>query len=257
MKIKVIEKQKDRIVFILEGTTEAMANTIRRVALNEVPTLAIEHVTMQRNSSALYDEVLAHRLGLIPLKTDLKSYRLQEDCVCKGKGCAQCTLTLTLKAKGPATVYSGSIESKDPKVVPAYDKMVVVKLLKDQEIRVEATAILGRGKTHMKFSPGLIFYHGHPTITIEKKSGIKACVEGANNNLVEKGNELIIKDISKWNEAHEEMCEKNGMKVTASKKNFIMSLESWGHLSPKEILMTATDIVDRKLDEFAKQFKKI
>ncbi len=257
MKIKIIEKGKLQLTFVIEGITEAKANTIRRYMINEVPTLAIENVTIQKNNSAFYDEILAHRLGLIPLKTDLKSYKEKEECPCEGKGCAQCTLLLSLKAKGPCTVYSSALESQDPKVTPAIDNIPVVKLTKNQELKIEATAILSKGKKHMKFSPGLVYYSGYPTITIEKRTGIKKCIEACNDNLVEKGDHLAIKDIRKWNDACEEICEKNGMKVTASKEDFIFTIESWGQLQPKEMLLKAIDIYEDKLNEFAKQVKAL
>ena len=256
MKLKIIDKDKLSMTFVLEGITEAVANTIRRYAINEVPTLAIEEVSIQRNSSALYDEILAHRLGLVPIKTDLKSYKTKEECPCKGKGCAQCTLFLSMKVKGPATVYSSQLESKDPKAVPVIENIPITKLLKNQEVKLEATAILGKGKTHMKFSPGLVYYKGYPTITIEKRSGIKKVIDASDNCLVEKDDNLVIKDFKKWNDALEELCEKNGMKLAASKEDFIFTIESWGQLSPKEILLKALEIYDDKLDEFAKLIKK-
>ncbi len=257
MKLKVLEKEKMSMTFVMEGITEAIANTLRRLVINEVPTLAIEDVAIQKNSSAMYDEMLAHRLGLVPLKTDLKSYKTKEECACKGKGCAQCTLTITLKAKGPGSVYSSQLESKDPKVTAAQETIPIVRLTKNQEVKVEATAILGKGKTHMKFSPGLMYYQGYPTITIEKKTGVKKCIEACNDNLTEKGDQLIIKDFKKWNDACEEICEQNGMKITTSKEDFIFTLESWGQLQPKEILLKALDVYEDKLDEFAKLVKQL
>ena len=257
MKMKVLAKEKDRLVFVAEGLHEAAANTLRRLIMSSVPTLAIDEVAMERNSSALYDEALAHRLGLVPLVTDLKSYKEKEKCACKGKGCAQCTLTLTLKAKGPGSVYASSLESKDPKVKAVYENMLIVKLVKDQEIKLSATAVLGRGEQHMKFSPGLVYYKGCPIIAIEKKSGIKKCIDASSNNLAEKGDHLIVKDILKWNEAMEEVCEKNGMKVDASKEDFVFFVESWGQLAPKEMVAKAVELFDDKLDECEKLVKAI
>ena len=102
-------------------------------------------------------------------------------------------LTITLKAKGPGSVYSSQLESKDPKVTATRNDSYC-QINKNQEVKVEATAILGKGKTHMKFSPGLMYYQGYPTITIEKKTGVKKCIEACNDNLTEKGDQLIIKD---------------------------------------------------------------
>ena len=86
MNIKVLSKDQQKVTFILEGINPVIANTIRRYVINYVPTMAVEEVTFQKNSSALYDEMLAHRLGLIPLESDLKSYNLPEECKCGGKG---------------------------------------------------------------------------------------------------------------------------------------------------------------------------
>jgi DNA-directed RNA polymerase subunit D len=257
MKCTIIDKDKENASFVLEGINEAIANTIRRFSISYVPTLAIEDITIQKNNSALYDEVLAHRLGLIPLKTDLKSYKQQEECSCKGKGCSQCTLVLSLKAKGPCTVYAENIESKDPKVKPVFNKMIITKLLKNQELKLEAKAILSRGKNHMKFSPGLVYYRGQPIITIKNKNNVKKVIEATHNNLLEKENHLVIKDIKKWTDADEEVCEKNNMDVQSSKENFIFHVESWGQLTPKEILTTAVNLFDQKLDEFSQAFKKL
>jgi DNA-directed RNA polymerase subunit D len=257
MKIKPLQKEKLLLTFVVEGITEAKANTLRRLMLTEVPTLAIEEVSIQKNSSAMYDEMLAHRLGLVPLTTDLKSYKTKEECKCEGKGCAQCTLSVSIKVKGPGVVYSSAIESADPKVKAAHENIPITKLSKNQEVKVEATAILGKGKMHMKFSPGHVFYRGYPIITIEKKGGVKKCIESCDNNLTEKGDQLIIKDLTKWNEACEEICEKNGMKVEASKEDFLFTIESWGQLQPKEILIKALDIYEDKLSEFAKQVKAL
>src|SRR3989338_7102157 len=134
MNIKVLSQKENKVEFTLEGVNPVIANTLRRLVINEVPTLAIEELEIKENSSAIYDEMLAHRLGLVPLTTDLKSYEMKQNCKCEGKGCANCTLKLKLKATGPCVVYSGDLKSTDPKVKPVFDKMPIAKLLKDQEI---------------------------------------------------------------------------------------------------------------------------
>ena len=100
MEIRVLsnDKEKGKLSFIIKDTTPAFVNTLRRIMVEEVPTMAIEDVEFRKNNSILYDEMIAHRLGLISLKTDLKSYNLPENCKCKGEGCARCQLKLTLKA---------------------------------------------------------------------------------------------------------------------------------------------------------------
>src|SRR3989338_5724411 len=132
MEIRVLSNNKEegKISFIIKDTTPAFANTLRRIMIEEVPTMAIEDVEFSKNNSILYDEMVAHRLGLVPLKTDLKSYNLPEKCKCNGEGCARCQLKFELKAiKGAGTVYASELKSKDPAVKPFYPKMPIVKLL--------------------------------------------------------------------------------------------------------------------------------
>ena len=92
MKIELVEKSDNKIVFTLKDVTAGYANTLRRLMIGEVPTMAIDDVTIAKNDSVLYDEIIAHRLGLVVLKTDLSSYNMMSVCKCKGAGCARsCT----------------------------------------------------------------------------------------------------------------------------------------------------------------------
>ena len=109
------DKKQNRAVFLVKGASPAFVNMLRKTITDEVPTMAIEDVEIRKNSSVLYDEMIAHRIGLIPLVTDLDAYVLPEDCTCKGEGCSKCQLQLSLKGKGPGYLYASDIKSKDPK----------------------------------------------------------------------------------------------------------------------------------------------
>ena len=207
METKLIDfdEKKNRAIFSLSGVDTAYANTLRRIMGFEVPVMSIDDVEFRKNTSILYDEVLAHRLGLIPLSTDLKSYDMPSECKCKGAGCASCQVKFTLKAQGPGTVYASEIKSKDPAIKPLYPKMPIAKLLDGQEIEFEATATLGQGKEHSKWCPGLVFY-----------------------------------------------------KIpNPDKDEFIFTIESWGQLTPKEIVVKAIEIYDKQLEEFTELIKKL
>jgi len=158
MKLKIIKKDDNRMEFNIKGINVSMANAIRRTILSKLPMMAIEEVRFYDNSSILDDEILAHRLGLIPLKTDLKTYNLVADCTCREKGCAKCTAILTLDVHGPGTIYSSELKSTDPEIVPIYDKIPIVKLTENQAVKLEAKAQLGMGKEHMKWQGGLASY---------------------------------------------------------------------------------------------------
>lgn len=134
-------------------------NTLRRLAVAEVPVMAIESVEISRNDGVLYDEMVAHRLGLVPLFTDLDSYVLptKEERE-SGEYLAQSSCKLTLEAKGPCVVLAKDLVSNDPKVKPVYPDMPITKLLEGQELRLIATAVLGLGRDHAKWSPAHAHY---------------------------------------------------------------------------------------------------
>jgi len=265
MEIELLEKDKGKmnVSFILKGATEYYANTIRRVIVNKVPAMAIEDVEIRKNSSILYDEIIAHRLGLVVLKTDLKSYRVPSECTCKEEGCAKCRLKMTLKAKGPYTVYASDLKSKDPSVKPVYPKTPIVQLLKNQEIELEATAVLGLGKEHAKWSPCLVYYKRKPLIEIKKnpsnaESYVKACpvdvFEVKSNKLaINRGNMLKCHLCM----ACEELEDKSAVHVEGSDTDFVFTIESWGQLNAKEILNKAVEILNKDTDQFVQLVNNI
>ncbi|MFH1439125.1 MAG: DNA-directed RNA polymerase subunit D [Candidatus Woesearchaeota archaeon] len=266
MDIKLLEKNKDfmKITFLLKGVSPSYANSLRRYMINKVPTLAIEEVEFRKNNSALYDEIISHRLGLIPLTTDLKSYFIPEECKCKGVGCAQCQLKITLKAKGPKTVYASQMKSKDPNIQPVYPETPIVKLLKDQELEFVATAIVGRGKAHNKWSPCLAYYNIMPKITISKDNPENAekIVEQCPCDVFElKSSKIAIaKDgLLRCNlcNACVDLCQKGEIKVEPEPDTFIFTIESWGQLNCKDIIKETMTVFDKSLDELNKQIGEI
>lgn len=157
VKIRVIEDTGQSIKLELREIDRSYANTLRRFCISEVPSMAIDDVIILENTSVLYDEILAHRLGLIPLKTDFKKYLLPEKCDCKSElGCNKCRVLLVLDAVAKdrvVTVFSGDLVSEDKETRPISDTIPIVKLAKGQAIKLEAYARLGRGKEHAKWQP--------------------------------------------------------------------------------------------------------
>jgi DNA-directed RNA polymerase subunit D len=264
MKIELLKKEDRMVSFLVEDSTDYFINTIRRIAMAEVPVLAIEDVEFRKNSSVLYDEMIALRLGLLPLTTDLKSYTLPSECGCKGEGCAKCQVKLTLKIpkeKGEGMVCASDMKSKDPEVKPVYPKMPIVKLIKEQQLELEATAMLGKGKKHVKWSPGLIYYRAVPEVELTGKgTENKELVALCPKHIFElKGNKVAVE---KDNLMDCDMCLAcadqfpDAVKVTGKTNDFIFTIESWGQLSPKEILIRASEIFDEKLDAFATLVKE-
>lgn len=259
MEIRFLEKSKDgmKISFLVRGTTPYFANTLRRAVIEEVPTMAIEDVEFRKNSSILYDEVVAHRLGLIPLKTNLKSYNLPEECKCKGEGCARCQATLILKTKAAGIICASELKSKDKDIVPIYPNMPITKLIKGQSLELEATAVLGKGKVHSKWSPGHIYYYNEANITVNNDEKLL-------NEFKDKYPAKIFDKSGKIDRnlintpALIDSCDGISKLVKVERKEdcFIFVLESWGQLNPKTIIQEAVKQITKQLDEVAALMKK-
>ncbi|MFH1501081.1 MAG: DNA-directed RNA polymerase subunit D [archaeon] len=246
--MKIIQKSKDKVTFFSE-MDESLANAIRRSAL-EVPILAVEEVEIFKNDSALYDEIIAHRLGLVPLVTD-KTFTLKEKCTCKGKGCAKCTVQLKIALKGPKTVYSGDLKGK-AKIV--YDKIPIVILAENQELELVASATLGKGVDHAKYSPGLIYYRNLAEVQINKDcDSCKECIEACPHGLIkgEKKPSIDEKEIWKCDlcEACIESCKTHGKNAITVKpsKEIVFFVESWGQLEAKDVLLKSIDALKDNL----------
>ncbi|RME55301.1 DNA-directed RNA polymerase subunit D [Candidatus Woesearchaeota archaeon] len=258
MEMKKLSMDDMKGSFLVKGTTAWYLNTLRRLIINNVPTLAIEDVTFIENSSALYDEIIAHRLGLVPLVTD-ETYVDQEKCKCKGAGCAHCTLQFTLNKIGPCTVYAEDLVSKDPKVKAVYPKMPIVKLLEGQSLKIEAVAVMSHGKDHIKHTPGLFYYQQYPTFKIKEHKNAKKCVDVCPKKILElKGNKLKVVDETKCNlcMACVDECPE-AIEVKGSETDFIVNVESWGQLTVKQILTEAVRVFDDELDDLAQEVNKI
>ena len=266
MEVRLLEKSSDKtkLSFIFNKTTPVYANTLRRLIINDTTVLAIEDVEMKKNNSALYDETIAHRLGLIPLTTDLKSYRLKSKCKCDGAGCAQCELKIKLKAKGPGVIDASSLKSTDPKVEPVYPEMPIVKLTKGQEIEFVATAVLGTGKEHAKWIPGLVYFRHKPVIEIGKKAEscelcAKVCpvkVFDFTNGKLKINQENFLK-CTLCNACVDASPDGNSITVTADKTSVIFDIESWGQLDCKKMVKTAVESFNETLEEFVEEVNQI
>ena len=255
----MIESGKEEVVFMLEKSMPAVVNTYRRLFIDEVPTLAVEDVEFRQNSSIHYDETVAHRIGLLPIRTDLKSYNLPDECKCEGEGCAQCQLKMKLKKSGPCTVYAGDLKSTDPKAVVVFPKTPIAKLLEGQDIELETTAVLGNGKSHMKWTPGIAYFKYVPKINIKSVKNADEIVSSCPQNVFEsKGGKLSVVKNKFLDCHHCGECEKlsNGaVKLEPTGKDFVVSIESWGQLTCKEAMLKACEIFDNKLETFAKLIK--
>jgi DNA-directed RNA polymerase subunit D len=256
--------------FTLSGASPAFANAFRRAMIGEVPTLAIEDVRIYDNTSALFDEILAHRFGLIPLSTDLSTYTTQDACTCDGAGCPGCTATYTLSVEGPRVVMSGDLIPQDPKAGPVFDNIPIVKLTKGQKLVVEARATLNTGRMHAKWQPTLVCgYKNYPVITISDVcDACGMCVDECPRGILEvDGKKVRVVDGKLPECSMCRLCEraclgsgigdKPAIAVSAENDRYIFVVESDGSLPVKEILNRALLFIRGQAGELERQLGDI
>ncbi|VVB83517.1 DNA-directed RNA polymerase subunit D [uncultured archaeon] len=240
--MKTINKKNNQITFTLEAD-ESLANAIRRY-VDQIPILAVDEVEISKNDSPLYDETVAHRIGMIPLKMDKT---IDEKSVEQ----------LTLVAKKDGVIYSEELKGR---VSPVYDKIPITVLKKGQELEILATAKVGKGSTHSKFSPGLMFYRNSVKVKIDKdcpKEVVNVCPQKI---LVLDNGKVAVIDEEKCDmcEACVDFCKKVGkdsIELIPSKE-LIITVESFGQISEDEIFKRAIAVLKDDLKEFAKKISK-
>ena len=215
--IEILELTDKEIKFTLDNCDLSYANALRRVMIAEVPTLAIDHVIIYENTSVLFDEFIAHRLGLIPLQSSAVSNFLYiRDCTCEGEiTCLRCNHRFRLRVKAldvqSAVVTSNDLQSIDirpdvimpvsPSDISSGDSyhnssssssggIVIARLKQGQSLFLDAYVRKGIGKLHSKWSPcSAVKLHHEPDINldlnkmeelneVEKTGFVKSCPSG-------------------------------------------------------------------------------
>ncbi|HEX2304651.1 MAG TPA: DNA-directed RNA polymerase subunit D [Nitrososphaeraceae archaeon] len=155
--IKILERDNNHIVIEFNDIPRQYVNALRRLSISEVPTFAIDDVVILENSSVMHDEAIAHRLGLIPLRTDLQRFVMPHLCECKSTlGCSNCKVLLVLDAESQdktKVITSADLISEDEVVGPVNSEIPIVSLAPGQKLKFEAYARLGTGKNHAKWQP--------------------------------------------------------------------------------------------------------
>ena len=235
----MIKNTDEKQVFKLK-VSENLANAIRR-SVGLVPTMAIDEVEISRNDSPLYDETLAHRMGLVPLKFDKK---WKEGDVLKFK----------LNSKKEGYVYSGEIKGD---VEPVYDKIPLTLLGKDQEVKLKGKTKMGNGREHAKFSPGIVFYRDITEITLDKE--FEKDISGKfPNEIKSKGSKITIKDNQERTvlDFCEGLVQKAKKKIEVSETGeMIFTVESFGQMKAEEVFKKAIDVLKKDLKSISKNLK--
>ena len=200
--IEVISLNDEDITFDIKGIDPSFANALRRIFISEIPTMAIEKVNMWQNTSVIPDEVLAHRMGLVPIKVDPRlfqekgknkeydenncvQFNLHIKCTRKNTPEAQNKQNDILPENDEALYNHASVYTSDMKWIPigkqaekfentpirpVYEDILLSKLRPGQEIEMELMCEKGTGKTHAKWSPvATAYYRLIPDISLNEE----------------------------------------------------------------------------------------
>jgi DNA-directed RNA polymerase subunit D len=276
MKIDIVEMTPMKAQFVITDTNPAFANALRRTIISDVPKMALDNVEFHlgpimdekgvafESVSPLFDEIVSHRLGLIPIPTDLDAFNFRAKCTCNGEGCPSCTIMYSLNKKGPCTVYSGDLEPVgDSKYKIKDDLIPIVKLAEDQALLIYATAELGTGKQHAKWQAALgAGYRYFAKIEIDSSkcdlggSCVKVCPKGV---LAKEDRKIVAKHPEKCNLCNSciEVCDAAVIKVTGDPSKVLFRFETDGSLTAKEVLSRGLKILDERFEGLREQISTL
>jgi len=272
MEIKIIEMTDTKGRFVISDASPEIANSLRRVLIAEVPKMAIETVEFHlgqiqgsaedeneeyESVSPLFDEIVAHRLGLVPVPTDPQLHGFKKDCPCKGEGCPNCTIMYRLDKKGPCDVFSGDLEPLGDAKLRVKDELIpIVRLGPRQAILAYAFAELGIGKTHAKFQvTNGVGYKYAPSVKIDasKCDDGATCIGVCPRKVFGKnGNKVVVidEDDCMLCRACEKVCKTKAVTVEGDKTKFVFTFETDGSLTAAQTLESALRILEAKFEDF-------
>lgn len=285
--IRILELSKYVIKFELLNTDLSVANSLRRIIIAEVPTMAIDLVEVSENTSALHDEFIAHRLGLIPLQSfDVDKFNFSDKCACSSK-CVNCSVSFKLHAvclEDHLEVNSKHINPlTDSSIMPVKylndrgeeeDPILIMRLSRNQQLDMNLVARKGTGKTHAKWQPVA-------TCQMRKEPIVEIDQDKINRELEPaKRKEFVAtcpRKVYKFNEMRQAVeiedadkcilcieCSRyaqannleRAVKIAEREDKFIFTVESTGALAPEDIVQRALAILSHKLKSLANHMDK-
>ena len=234
--VTFIDRDDRSARFLVRGVTPAFANGIRRAMIADVPTLSIDTVRVIENSSVMFDEQLALRLGLVPLTTP-DDYRPDD------------TVTLAIDVEGPATAYSGDLVSSDGKVQPAEENVPIIDLKEGQRLELEADAQLGYGKDHAKHQGGVAvgYRHLQRVEVVGEKSEFEDDEPEIIRGVIEDDGELI--DTESFGNDLSQRYPGKELEVTDVPNAFVFDVETDGSMSVEELVLKAVESLEARAEE--------
>ena len=278
MKVNILQMEDNYAQIEFKDVNYSFVNSVRRSLVSMVPCLALHEIDFHMGSlgsyvdgesgdereyesiSAMFNEIVAHRLGMLPIPTDEKTIEAFGDSI--GDDSKQPDIMYSLHKQGPCTVYSGDLEpvSGDNSLIIPETNVPIVKLAEGQAILVYAKAKMGNAQKHTKWQCAVAprFYQA-PTITVSSGKGSKAIFDIVDKkDFKKKGKSHVIDNpvkahvaLKKLEQLWNDKEAKESMEVSTKKDHFIFEFETNGAMKAKLALEQALKALDGHCNEFA------
>ena len=277
VKIKILKEEDNKIQVLLSETDRSFANALRRSLISDTPKMAIDSVRFQlgtkeqddeiwETTGPIPDEMVAQRLAMIPIPTVHDKFYFQDECPnCKDlveadRGCLECQMIYTCVVFGTEEgrwVIAGDMKylGEEALEIPDEFKSIpITKLMKGQMIEFYATAIMGRGRDHTKWSPvcgvtfrprriGVLNNKTKAKILWDMDLEISAKDFNKDGKLEDVDKVAILtKELNHVGDGTEESRTfKDAISLEEVSGEFILSFETDGSMSPKTAFMRAVE----------------
>lgn len=252
MRCRLLEYRPDFVRLVLEDTNPSLANAYRRAILSEVPVLAVDEVVFFANTTMFFDEYVAQRLAMTPIRMDKKVYSFGEE------------FTIRLKLDKTAQedqefAYSGELESTDPDIVPASDRIPIVAMNRGEKLSLEAIVRLGRGKKHTKWQAvSGLGYRYYPVYSFKEDAceEAKELVQELDIPAQRKGGWVRVEDAPLHPDLEGVLRDcgrtlgESAVVVEHDDNRIIIKFESTGALECGDVLLVAVDELQKKFESF-------
>ena len=286
MELKVLTLESNRAQLEIKDADHTFVNSLRRTLIAEVPKMTIDEVDFHlghlgteedpathklvdfESLSPLFDEIIAHRLGMLPIPTDLRTYTFSDYCSCGGEGCPSCTMMYSLNKKGPCTVYSGDLEpvmgSEELKVLDP--RIPIVTLAPHEGLLLYARAKLGQGRDHAKWQvcSGVGYTYCH-TVTLGNHNSLKPLFKlFGEDNFQKEGSTHVLNDALKVKEFLKILRRfpddaelREHVDIKEESDRFLLRFETDGSLTAHEALLYSLRVLSGRFETFQTQLKEM
>ena len=293
MDSEIIEEENHHIRILLKGTDRASVNALRRTMIGDTPKMAIHRIRFTQSTieedgviwesvGPLPDEIVAHRLAMIPIPSEGSEFHMPEECpncadiVESQRGCPLCEIIYRCMVRGEPE--GRAVKARDLEVLgdlkfsipEEFEEITITKLYEGQTIDFIARAIKGHGRDHVKWQPvaGITFYARQHAVLNDKKAA--KLLWGLDLSIKEKdfGKNGRMEDIFLVDQMKEDLLHVGpstdhgrdfGDAITLEDVpgEFILEYESDGAMSPKRIFEDANQILSARLDNISADLEEV